>query len=399
MTVMAKKKPKKRRKGMSAQAMKREAARIVNSDDMIRGVNKSTWRIRSRSSRRKWHTVKMSENGLECSCDYCQKRDGAVCVHGKAIEILILQKAFKMKPGGKKVVIGEKDDEIQCPNGHTGRISCNGKRPRVYRETAQLYTCGECGARFTHDIGFAGRHYPPEAILLALSLFAVGNAPASISLVIWQHMSLKIHPDTIQRWADYYIALVEMYTNGLPIRTGGKWSVDEKHLEIKKETHWLFTMLDEYSRFLLAWNLADKKDGYNASKLFRASVDRAGCTPAILTSDSLKSFKSACNAVYRTAYGSCVLHWCDCHLRDLFRHNNGQERANSTFDELIRIKRSIKSADSIIIRAALLHYNFCRPHSGINGRTPAAAANIIIKGNNPWKTLIHNAVLVALSKT
>ena len=377
---------------MSKQAMQRAATRIVNSDDMIRGVNQCTWRVASRSTRGKWHKVVMNEGGLECTCDYCQKR-GAACVHSTAVEMLILQRAFKMKPGNKKVVV-EEEVAVRCPKGHTENLSRAGKRERVYREPAQRYRCPKCRKRFTWDeVGFAGMHYPPAAVLLAISLFVIGNAPADIALVIRQNMSITVHETTVQRWAKRYIALVELYARNLPVRTGGAWSVDEKYLLILGEGYWLFTMMDQYTRFLLAWHVSAKKDGYNAKKLFGLAAARACCVPAILKSDSLPSFRSACEQVFCARSGSEVLHWCDCHMRGIFKENNGHERANSTFGGLIRTDRGLQTADSIIIRAALLHYNFGRPHSGIGRRTPAAAANIIIRGDNPWRTLIQNALL------
>lgn len=42
-----------------------------------------------------------------------------------------------------------------------------------------------------------------------------------------------------------------------------------------------------------------------------------------------------------------------------------------SFAEMIRVKKSLKKAESIMIVAAPLHYNFCRPHSGIKSKTPA----------------------------
>ena len=96
---------------MSRHAMQREAVKIFQSEsDMIKGVNKFTWKVKSRSDPKKWHTVKMSESGLECTCAYCQNRKKARCVHGLAIEMLILQKTLVVKPGDKKVVV---DDVIQ----------------------------------------------------------------------------------------------------------------------------------------------------------------------------------------------------------------------------------------------------------------------------------------------
>ncbi|MCE2508700.1 MAG: hypothetical protein J4G04_05305, partial [Nitrosopumilaceae archaeon] len=62
--------------------------------------------------------------------------------------------------------------------------------------------------------------------------------------------------------------------------------------------------------------------------------------------------------------------------------------------ELLNGCRGLQKADSALVRAAILHYNFVRPHLGLGGRTPAAAARITIRGD-VWLTLIQNAALAS----
>jgi len=38
-----------------------------------------------------------------------------------------------------------------------------------------------------------------------------------------------------------------------------------------------------------------------------------------------------------------------------------------------------------------IYHNYIREHAGLNGKTPAEACGITIKGKNKWKTLIQNA--------
>ena len=42
-----------------------------------------------------------------------------------------------------------------------------------------------------------------------------------------------------------------------------------------------------------------------------------------------------------------------------------------------------------LVSASLLHYNFIRPHRGLGGITPAAAARINIRGTDTWLILIR----------
>jgi hypothetical protein len=46
-----------------------------------------------------------------------------------------------------------------------------------------------------------------------------------------------------------------------------------------------------------------------------------------------------------------------------------------------------------ISRKFRVFHNFIKPHMGLDERTPAEAAGIIVEGENPWITLIQNASL------
>ena len=52
-----------------------------------------------------------------------------------------------------------------------------------------------------------------------------------------------------------------------------------------------------------------------------------------------------------------------------------------------KVMRSLKTDDSAIISGMQIHHNYLRPHSGIDGKTPAEASCIKVEGNNKWITL------------
>ncbi|HEY7506346.1 MAG TPA: hypothetical protein VH621_01945 [Nitrososphaera sp.] len=47
--------------------------------------------------------------------------------------------------------------------------------------------------------------------------------------------------------------------------------------------------------------------------------------------------------------------------------------------------------DKTVLVWAIRYHNYFRPHEGLNGLTPAEAANIKIEGANKWITVIQNA--------
>jgi hypothetical protein len=47
--------------------------------------------------------------------------------------------------------------------------------------------------------------------------------------------------------------------------------------------------------------------------------------------------------------------------------------------------------DSVIFDGYQIYHNYFRPHLELDGKTPAEASGIKIKGQNKWITLIQNA--------
>lgn len=56
-----------------------------------------------------------------------------------------------------------------------------------------------------------------------------------------------------------------------------------------------------------------------------------------------------------------------------------------------KVMRGFKNLSSPTLKGLEIHHNFVRPHMDLNGRTPAEAAGIQVKGENRWLTIIQNA--------
>ena len=67
------------------------------------------------------------------------------------------------------------------------------------------------------------------------------------------------------------------------------------------------------------------------------------------------------------------------------------ERLNGEFRDREKIMRGVKKTDSVIFDGSQIYHNYLRPHMGLEGKTPAEACGIEVKGKNKWLTLIQNA--------
>jgi len=67
------------------------------------------------------------------------------------------------------------------------------------------------------------------------------------------------------------------------------------------------------------------------------------------------------------------------------------ERMNGEIRDREKIMRGLERKDSPILTGVQIYHNFVKPHMALEGRTPAEAAGIEVKGRNKWLTLIQNA--------
>ncbi len=74
-------------------------------------------------------------------------------------------------------------------------------------------------------------------------------------------------------------------------------------------------------------------------------------------------------------------------------NNNRMERYHSTFkSDRVRPAREIKTTDTAILDGQRIYYDYLRPHSSLEGKTPSQAAGLDLNlGKNKWESLIKKA--------
>ena len=116
--------------------------------------------------------------------------------------------------------------------------------------------------------------------------------------------------------------------------------------------------------------------------------------PTTLISDGARNFHQAWKSEYRQKN---PLQKETEHIRHIHmkgdKNNNRMERLNGTIRDREVVYRGIKKMDSPLFDGFQTFYNFSKKHGGIDKKTPAEMAGILVDGNNKWKTIIQNAYL------
>ena len=85
------------------------------------------------------------------------------------------------------------------------------------------------------------------------------------------------------------------------------------------------------------------------------------------------------------------MHVAKIHAQNEFNHNNVQECLNGYLKPLLHIRGGFKIDNSPLGGLIILGYNFFRPHTALDHKTPAEAAGIHVAGPDKVFTLLQAA--------
>ena len=181
------------------------------------------------------------------------------------------------------------------------------------------------------------------------------------------------------------------YLNKITPQVGDAWRADEVFVKIRGEMKYVFSLMDDETRFWIAQEVANTKESHDASSLFRKGKEVTGTKPRVLITDGLKSYADA----YQKEFWTINREDRTLHIKHIRlqgdMNNNKMERLNGEFRDREKVVRGIKKEDSVMFDGYQMFHNFLRPHMGLDGQTPAEKCGIKIKGDNKWITLIQNA--------
>lgn len=375
---------------------------IADSPDMIKRKSGRMWWVASATDPGLWYGVILGAMGLVCACPSQQER-GGICKHTVAVDIVLGRAWDKVKDTlPRSTVISPRRRCHHCPSK---RFVEYGKR-KTKTGPKQRHKCKRCGRTFSGEPGFKGKQHRPHEITRALRLVVSGMSLREAAFEMGT-AKVEVDPSTIHRWMVEYSTLLNRFSKTLRPRTGHRWHCDEVFFRILGLERWLFAVMDGRTRFIISWDVSDTKTGYGPLRLFLAARNLAGVDPWVFVTDGLGIFPKAAARAFRRRHGFRMAHIAEAHARNLLNFNNVHEKLNGEFKRRTKTANGFnlapnKETDKLLeggcpalIRTLIIHHNFFRPHMALDGRTPADAAGITIRGEDKWATMITNAALNA----
>src|SRR5574340_698545 len=306
----------------------------LNPNVQILRINDFTYHVKSQTTKREYDVIS-TEQGWICTCPDHQVRK-VCCKHIHAVEFsLKLRQQVREK---NKVVI-EQIDCSKCVQCQSANIVKHGIRHNKSGDI-QRFSCKDCGKWFIFNIGFERMGANPKAITSAMQLYFTGESLRNVQQFL-KLQGVDVSHQTVYNWIKKYTGLMEKYLDKITPQVGDTWRADEVWVKVKGDMKYLFALMDDETRFWIAKEVSDKKEGHDAKGLFQEAKQVTKTSPKLMITDGLQSYKEAFNKEFFTQKGIRSVHLRHIRLQGDM-NNNKMERMNGELRDREKVARGLK---------------------------------------------------------
>ena len=166
-----------------------------------------------------------------------------------------------------------------------------------------------------------------------------------------------------------------------------------RNLDNHENQRWAWNVIDNQSRYWLATQITEKREIADARKVLAQASSISQMRPMAVVTDGLTSYKDAITKEFFTQKAPRTQHVRIPNIRD-HSNNNMVERLHGTIRQRNKIMRGLDDEQTAqtMMDGLRLYYNFIRPHSALDGKTPAQKAKISDNSTpENWSSLIKKA--------
>ena len=290
---------------------------IAHMQQAVRRFSKDVYYVKSQSGHGEY-TVFQVPTGWRCDCPDAKYRS-VKCKHLWAVE---LSRAIREQVQSRTVI--EPINAQACPICRSVNITKHGIRHNKYGDI-QRYICKSCGHWFVINLGFERMKTTPQVITSAMQLYFTGESFRNVQKFL-RLQGVNVSHVAVYKWIQKYVALMEKYLEQIKPQVSDVWRADELYMKIKGDMKYLFAMMDDQTRFLIAQEVAESKFTHDARNLFQMSREVAGKKPKILITDGLASYHDA----FLKEYWTSNLESRSKHIQDIQFDRTSTQQQNGT---------------------------------------------------------------------
>lgn len=363
---------------------------ILAKGDLPKAISEETFLVPSQSSDRKYRVT--LHKRWTCDCPDFKYRHEK-CKHIHSVEFLLKMRA-KSETLPLDYDILQKASCLYCKSQN---IKKNGTR-KNQNVVKQRYLCLDCKKTFIEDSEFARIQADPKIVTLSMDLYFKGLSLREIADTLKQFYGIEMSHQTISNWIGKFTRKIDEYTRGLKPETSEAWHIDEQMVKTKGKFVYMWNVLDEGTRFLLASNITKGRQTEDAREVIQKAKMNTESKPRFVVTDGLNSYDDAIRKEFSTTKAMrpkyMLPETTHVKLKTIRTkpNNNHVERFHGTFRERDKVMRGFKGGEQVFADGFRNYYNFIREHTSL-GMTPAQASGVDLRlGMNKWLSLIKRSI-------
>lgn len=270
--------------------------------------------------------------------------------------------------------------QVKCKNCGSEAVVKYGSYKGVQR-----YWCKLCNRKFKADNALFHMKVSPEYISMALSMYYSGSSISDICDHLKQEFGYYPSKHIVFNWVDKFTNIAINQFKDFHPQVGDTWIADETVLDLDKHRKvWFFDIIDSKTRYLLASRASLSRTTRDAQMLIDRAIKRAGGKePKVILTDKFSSYLDV-------RYGKDIEHWqgSPFSVKASGESTSQIERFHGTIKDRTKVMRAFRDIETLhqFMDGYLIYYNFFKPNSALNGKTPAEAARVDYQIKN-WKDL------------
>ena len=170
---------------------------------------------------------------------------------------------------------------------------------------------------------------------------------------------MQISHKTVYMWIKKYTALMQKYLDNITPQVSDTWRTDEIFLKVRGNLTYLFSMMDDETRFWISQMVADHKGTSDVRPMYQDAMKLTGKKPKVFISDGAKNFHQAWKKEFYSNRQDSK------HIRHITlrgdHNNNKMERLNGETRDREKVMRGLKVKETPILKGYQIYHNFVRP--------------------------------------
>jgi putative transposase len=360
------------------QARKEKSMEMLNKGiEPVKDGFNEYW-IPSQTDKNKKYKVTIKNGWYSCECP--DNKEGNLCKH-----ILFLKTylaiSLQAKEAKKSIAVSN-----LCPACHSGDLQKYGTR-KTTMGLKQRWLCKGCGKRFVNE-PVSKIKGNIDTVITSIDMYMKGMSYRNIADSLKQLYGLKVTHVTVMGWVNEYMSRINKYVESMKPTVSDKWLADEQFIKAKGKLEYVWNVLDNETRFLLASNESKTRNYQDARETFQKAKEIAGKKALTVVTDGSFNYEKAVKKEFMT-YQNPNPHYRYVSMRNKDASNNRIERFHNSFRSRDKVMRGFNGNQKQFAENFKTYYNFVRQHQGL-GMTPAQKAGI--SQNADWKELLTQAI-------